>query len=87
MKEQSAQMALQAHQDAEAAAAEREAAEAELNHTREALEAEQHKVISVEVSSLPCIVGLQTFISGIFARTCMYMCTHVFMHMHQCCMF
>lgn len=63
MKEQSAQMALQAHQDAEAAAAEREAAEAELNRTREALEAEQHKVISVEVSSLPCIVGLQTFLS------------------------
>ena len=49
MKEQSAQMALKAHQDAEAAAAEREAADSELTKTLQALEAEQHKVISVEV--------------------------------------
>lgn len=49
MKEQTAQMALKAHQDAEAAAAERQAAETELGLTREALEAEQNKVKSVEV--------------------------------------
>lgn len=49
MKEQSAQMALKAQQDAQAAAAEREAADSELTKTREALEAEQHKVMSVEV--------------------------------------
>ena len=52
MKEQSAQMALKAHQDAEAAAAEREAADSELSKTREALEAEQNKVMSVEVRLL-----------------------------------
>ncbi len=49
MKEQTAQMALNAQQDAEAAAAEREAAESELGLTRQALEAEQNKVKSVEV--------------------------------------
>ena len=49
MKEQTAQMALKAQQDAEAAAAEREAAESELGLTRQALEAEQNKVKSVEV--------------------------------------
>lgn len=52
MREQSAQMALKAHHDAEAAAAEREAADSELTKTREALEAEQHKVTSVEVRLL-----------------------------------
>lgn len=51
MKEQTAQMALKAQQDAEAAAAERQAAESELGLTREALEAEQNKVKSVEVCS------------------------------------
>ncbi len=51
MKEQTAQMALKAQQDAEAAAAERQAAESELGLTRQALEAEQNKVKSVEVCS------------------------------------
>ena len=63
MKEQTAQMALKAQQDAEAAAAEREAAESELGLTRQALEAEQNKVKSVEVCSrillfiCPCAVN------------------------------
>lgn len=52
MKEQSAQMAVKAHQDAEAAAAERQAADSELTKTREALEAEQNNVMSVEVCLL-----------------------------------
>ena len=57
MKEQTAQMALKAHQDAEAAAAEREAADSQLTQAREALEAEQNKVKSVEVCTAcarPC---------------------------------
>ena len=49
MKEQTAQMALKAQQDAKAAAAERKAADSELSQTRQALEAEQNKVKSVEV--------------------------------------
>ena len=57
MKEQSAQMALKAHQDAEVAAAEREAADSELAKTREALEAEQNKVMSVEVRFIKLIAN------------------------------
>lgn len=49
MKDQTAQMVLKAHQEAQAAAAEREVADTELTKTREALEAEQNKVKSVEV--------------------------------------
>ena len=49
MKEQTAQMVLKAHQEAQAAAAEREVADTELTKTRGALEAEQNKVKSVEV--------------------------------------
>jgi len=64
MKEQTAQMALNAQQDAEAAAAEREAAESELGLTRQALEAEQNKVKSVEVLYrmlliYPCVHSLR----------------------------
>ena len=51
MKEQTAQMALSAQREAEAAAAKREAAEARLAETQLALEAEQNNVKSVEVSS------------------------------------
>jgi len=70
MKEQTAQMALKAHQDAEAAAAERQAAESELGLTREALEVEQNKVKSVEVCSrillliCPCMHALRLILGA-----------------------
>ena len=60
LKEQTAQMALKAQKDAEAAATAREAADKELTETRAALEAERNKVKSVEVSHCPSLLLLST---------------------------
>ena len=88
MKEQTAQMALKAQQDAEAAAAEREAAESELGLTRQALEAEQNKVKSVEVLYrmlliYPCVhtlrilrVADETTNSTAHSRPAQQVCVH-----------
>lgn len=57
MKQQTAELALTAQRDAEAAAAERKAAESKLAETQQALQAEQNKVKSVEVSSINVILG------------------------------